>query len=580
MAVEAVKLYMKKINLYLIILLFIILVPISTFAKNDIYTKDAKIYITKEGTAQVTETWDVKGEDGTEWYIPLTNLGESEISNFTVEMDGKLLKFKSWDIDESLSEKAGYYGYNYISNGVELCFGKTDFKRHTFVIKYDISNFVFATDDADVINWRIFEYQNNKTKWTNFSVTISSYYSFPDTLDVWGYGYKGYAYVKDGVIQMSNEGAMGTNYVVLLAKFPKGTFNTNISYNEYQTFDDVYQKNEEGTFDYDYNKNIFISTISSPTFIFCIIYIILSIIIIYLYIKFSKKTKKNYVKYIFLNNKKIILKDIPNFRDIPCNKDIYYANTLLYLNNIDYKESNIIGAIILKWIKEDKIEFIKKNDKEFTLNLMKNAVFNIEFEKKLFNMMYKASNDGFLEIYELEKWCSKNSIKLLNLLKNELNNNIVKLISKNKIYKIQENQSKYIMSDELYEDSIKLYGLKKFLIEFSQINTKETIDVKLWDEYLMFAYLFGIADKVAKQLKNLYPDCLKEYNFDFDTLKFINYISTISANHTFFAKNDFCNYSSSSSNSGYSSGGGGFSSGGGGGSSFGGGGSSSGGGSR
>ena len=96
----------------------------------------------------------------------------------------------------------------------------------------------------------------------------------------------------------------------------------------------------------------------------------------------------------------------------------------------------------------------------------------------------------------------------------------------------------------------------------------------------MFAYLFGIADKVAKQLKNLYPDCLKEYNFDFDTLKFINYISTISANHTFFAKNDFCNYSSSSSNSGYSSGGGGFSSGGGGGSSFGGGGSSSGGGSR
>ena len=274
---------MKTINLYLIILLFIILVPISTFAKNDIYTKDAKIYITKDGIAQVTETWDVKGEDGTEWYIPLTNLGESEISNFTVQMDNKPLKFKNWDIDESLSEKAGYYGYNYISNGVELCFGKTDFKRHTFVIKYDISNFVFTTNDADVINWRIFEYQNNKTKWTNFSVTISSYYSFPDTLDVWGYGYKGYAYVKDGVIQMSNEGAMGTNYVVLLAKFPKGTFNTNVSYNEYQTFDDVYQKNEEGTFDYDYNKNIFINTISSPTFIFCIIYIILSIIIIYLY---------------------------------------------------------------------------------------------------------------------------------------------------------------------------------------------------------------------------------------------------------------------------------------------------------
>ena len=105
---------MKKRKILLIILLFIIFIPIKVFAKNDIYTKDAKIYITKDGTAQVTETWDVKGEDGTEWYIPLTNLGESEISNFTVQMDNKPLKFKNWDIDESLNEKAGYYGYNYI----------------------------------------------------------------------------------------------------------------------------------------------------------------------------------------------------------------------------------------------------------------------------------------------------------------------------------------------------------------------------------------------------------------------------------------------------------------------------------
>ena len=571
--------YMKNKNLFLIILLFIILMPITVFAKNNIYSKDAKIYIDQNGNAQVTETWDVDGEDGTEWYIPLTNLGKSEISNFTVQMDGKLLKFKSWDIDESLSEKAGYYGYNYISNGVELCFGKTDFERHTFVIKYTISNFVFTTNDADVINWRIFEYQNEKTKWTNFTAEISSYYSFPDTLDVWGYGYKGYAYVKDGIIQMSNEGAMGTNYVVLLAKFPKGTFNTNVSYNEYQTFGDVYQKNEEGTFEYNYNKNIFIKLITSPTFIIFVVYFTVSIIVVYLYIKFNNKVKRNYVKYGFLNNKKIKMREVPIYREIPCNKDIYYANTLLYLINYDYKESNIIGAIILKWIREDKIGFIKKNEKEFILNLKKNVAFDNEFEKKLFNMMYKASKNEYLEVYELEKWCDKNSIKILNILKKEVNNNISKLITENKIFKNNGKQSKYIMNDELYEECIKLCGLKKFLLEFSEIGMKETIEVKIWDQYLMFAYLFGIADKVSKQLKNLYPDCLKEYNFDFGTLGFIDCVCTISSNHISFAKNRYNTYSSSSSR-GYSSGGGGFSSGGGGGGSFGGGGSSSGGGSR
>ena len=40
---------------------------------------------------------------------------------------------------------------------------------------------------------------------------------------------------------------------------------------------------------------------------------------------------------------------------------------------------------------------------------------------------------------------------------------------------------------------------------------KEHIDVKLWDEYLIFAELFGIADKVREEFKKLYPD-MKEVN--------------------------------------------------------------------
>ena len=119
------------------------------------------------------------------------------------------------------------------------------------------------------------------------------------------------------------------------------------------------------------------------------------------------------------------------------------------------------------------------------------------------------------------------------------------------------------MDDTIYEDSSKLYGLKLYLDEFSSINTKEVMEVHLWDEYLMFAYIFGIADKVAKQLKNLYPEVLVNNNIDFDTLIFINYISTRSVSAASSAK---------SRAESYSSGGGGFSSGGGGGGSFGGGG--------
>ena len=58
----------------------------------------------------------------------------------------------------------------------------------------------------------------------------------------------------------------------------------------------------------------------------------------------------------------------------------------------------------------------------------------------------------------------------------------------------------------MHEEAVKLAGLKKFLLEFSRIDEKGAIEVKMWDEYLIFAQIFGIADKVSKQFKKLYPD--------------------------------------------------------------------------
>ena len=569
--------FMRRRNLLLFIILM--LLPVLVFAKNDIYSKNADIYINKDGSANVTETWDVKGQDGTEWYIPLTNLGQSEILNYSVSMDGKALISKSWDINESISQKAGYYGINYVDNGLELCFGKTDYKRHTFVVKYTITNFVFTTSDADVISWRIFEYQNSSTNWENFTVNIKSFYSFPDTLEVWGYGYKGYAYVKDGMIQMSNEGDMGTNYVVLQAKFPKGTFENLVTYSQFETFDDVKKMNDEGKFDYDYDDNEselslfariwnFIRGAFSTIFPFAL-FIWIAVIC----------TKP---EYGYKDNKKIDKNNTPIFRDIPCNKDIYYANTLIYLNKFNYKEGNIIGAIILKWIKENKVRYIKRNEgtrkEESVLDLTSKPEFTEKVEQDLFDIMYKASGDGYLESKELEKSCKHHYTKFFSIFTRQIETSVKALETEGRIYKKinrKDSKAKKIMDESIYEDSQRLFGLKLFFNEFAKMDTKETLEVKIWDEYLMFAYLFGMADKVSKQLKNLYPEYIEQElernNLDLNTLVLINNMTTRSVNAASAAR---------SAAQSYSSGGGGFSSGGGGGGSFGGGGSSGGGGSR
>lgn len=566
---------LKKCKYFLLLLM--VLIPFKVNADH-IYGVKMEVFINKEGNASIKETWKVKADSGSEWYKQILNLGESKLTNFKVSMDNKELTYKSnWNVNGSIEEKAGYYGINYISNGLELCFGKKDMKSHTFILTYDISNYIFNTKDAQVLYFTLFP----KFTADSFDVTVKSYYDFPDNLDVWGYGYKGYAYVKDGAILMSNEGSLDDEYVVLLAKFPLNTFSTNYQVENFNNFEEILGDAKEGSFHYDYDDyNDYNNNYNYKPSLFA--RIIPYIVIIFQLIVFGGMATLIYKtisssKYGFKNNKTISYKDAMMFREIPCNKDIYYANTLININRFGgYETTNIFGAIILKWVKNDKIKFRKEKKgllkKEVSIiDLTMNPTFDNENEKKLFNMMYEASNDGYLESNELEKWARRNYSKFLDIFNKISNDYLNKLKSEGHIYKRtnkEECKYKNVMDDTIYEETKKLYGLKKFLIEFSQMNTKEVLEVKLWDEYLMFAYLFGIASKVAKQLKNMYPEVIEQMGngLDYDILIFINNMSITSASAASSARRDA---------ESYSSGGGGFSSGGGGGGSFGGGGGGS-----
>lgn len=558
----------KKIILFLMFML----VPFSVKA-DTIYKVDMNININEDGSADVQEIWDVKASGGSEWYKSMLNMDGIELTDFKVSMDNQELTYKTWNPDESLSAKKGYYGINYVSNGLELCFGKYDFKRHTFTLTYKLSNFVFNTSDSQITYFTLMPSITANA----FSATISSYYEFPDTLDVWGYGYKGYAYVKDGKIYMINEEGLYNDYVTMLVKFPQETFKTDFSVDKFESFDDVYNMAEDGTFDYDYDDNY-----EKPSLFERIIDFITTMFPILIAAFFAIIGIKAGIEsgYGYVNNKKIDKKNTPMFRDIPCNKDIYYANALISLNGFaNTSNTNILGAIILKWVKENKISFKTEvkgmfNKETGIIDMTKQNTFDNPLEEKLFDYMYKASVDGYLESKELEKWCRKNYEKFFDLIKKFESTEINKLKGEGHIYKRTnkaECKKRNVMDDKIYDDSCKLYGLKLYLDEFSRMDTKEVMEVHLWDEYLMFAYLFGTASKVAKQLKNLYPQEFTEYTansgVDLDTIVFINNISVRSVNAASSAR---------SAAQSYSSGGGGFSSGGGGGGSFGGGGSAGG----
>ena len=529
-----------------------------------------KIYVDNNGTAHVTEEWTTNLIQGTEGYKPYYNLGESKISNFKVSMNGKEYTYNSdYDINASFNEKKYKNGFHYIDNGVELCFGITNYGKNTYILSYDISNFVVNTsDNYQMIYWTLFPYDYNPSP-ERVYIKIYSDFKYADTLDVWGYGkYGAPTYVYDGYIEMDSESTVtSSEYMTILVKFPENTFTLDTAVDK--TFDEYLNMANEGSTAYKVQKKSFFRELLS--YIPVLISASIPFAIVFIAIRSSIVNG-----YGYKNNKVINKKETPLFRDIPCNKDIYYANTLTKLNNeifTGYKETNIFGAIILKWVKENKVKFINQtkgvfNKETSSIDLTLNPTFDNALEKELFDIMHEASIDGILETKELEKWNNKHYTKFFDLFERINKIEIEKLKQGNHIYtrtNKEECKKKNIMDDTIYEESVKLYGLKKFLDEFSKIDTREVLEVHIWDEYLMFAYIFGIADKVAKQLKNLYPEVLEDPNnyIDLDTILYINYLSNRSVNAASTAR---------SRAESYSSGGGGFSSGGGGGGSFGGGG--------
>lgn len=574
---------MKRLCKYLFLTIVLLILPISVEAIS-IDTIDIDVYVDKSGNAHVTEKWfyPEANSGDTEFYKSYNNLGKMKISDFTVSYnnignfsinddysvtynDKDFTYVDDWDIDESFSEKSYKNGLYYEDGKTELCWGISNYTSGTYTLKYTIENFVVKLNDADMVYFNFIPSGNNIEK---FHLKLYSDEKFNDKLPVWGFGKKnGTAYVYDGYVEMNSEGSMSTDeYIVLLAKFNKDSFTS--SYKIDKNFDYYLKMAKKGSKS-SINSNPVIKIIKSfLAFVFSNLFIIFFIVITFIGVIKSKNKIGSY-RYDFGKFGRKLPKEVNKIRDIPF-KNIYKVYLYSTVYGLNKKKTDLLGAVLLKWLKEKKISLIKTTSKvlkkeESAVVLNKDFTSDNNLEVELYKMMYEASNDGVLESKELEKWCRDNYDEILEWFDYVLNNETVGLNDENIL--IRE-KLKMRITDKFVEEACLVKGVKEFLLEFSRIDEKEAIEVNLWDEYLMYAQIFGIADKVAKQFKKLYPDEINAYNerygYDMNDIMFIHMISS-SGMSSAISSRDKANS--------YNSGGGGFMSGGGGGGSFGGGGS-------
>ena len=116
------------------------------------------------------------------------------------------------------------------------------------------------------------------------------------------------------------------------------------------------------------------------------------------------------------------------------------------------------------------------------------------------------------------------------------------------------------------EDYAKWKAFKNFLNDFGTFDLKELPEIVLWERYLVYATLFGLAKKVSKDMNvkiQEYPDYMNTYGntiFYYDFGPTISYSVSSAVNGAHAAINAKNASSSMSSGGGF---GGGFSSGGG-----------------
>ena len=553
--------------------MILLLGPLVVVDATSISNIDMDIMVDNFGNATVIETWNAYVTEGTEGWHPYYNLGSSEISNLEVSMDGiNYTTIDDWNIDKSLEDKAYQSGIYYPSSDeVDICFGVSSYGEHTYVIKYQISNFVSTVEDADIIYWNLFP-SNFSAEPGNVDITIYSDFRYDDTLDVWGYGkYGAPCYVYDGKIEMTSDGSRvnSDEYMTILVKFPKGTFQTSSVLSH--DFNYYYDMAEDGAVNYNDKESVW--EVLIPIFTI-LLNVLLFGFIAGVMVNASKNDKCSFGK---TGNK--VRKDVPPFREIPCNKDIFYAYWVAVNYNLIKKKEDFLGAVILKWVHDGnvRIEKVIKNGM-FKGKTISNIIFSKrpdesnKYEVKLYDYMQQASGDGKLEQDEFKKWCDTNYSKILGWFDDVLYNETLDLVKKGKVtYQNGKTMKvfsyKYFEVDpSMMEEAEKMAGLKKFLQEFTLIKEREPIEVSLWNEYLMYAQIFGIAKEVADQFAKLYPEVITDMNNIGYSYADVMFVRSITADGIRSAS------SARSRAQSYSSGGGGFSSGGGGGGSFGGGG--------
>ncbi len=494
----------------------------------DLAYNSADISVTchNDGSAHITEVWDVDAHVGKEMYLARENVDNQFISNLKVKLDDReYSNIGDWNTQGTLSDKAYKCGIVYKSSGYEICWGLSYYGNHIFVVSYDITNLVKECEDGSFIDQIFINKLSSNLKDAKITIEAENVDLTYDNTKIWsGGGAVGEIFIIDGKIGAKTTSSLysGANFAVL-AQFDKGIFSPKVFVEK--TFTDIKDVELNGT---DYKRDHETKTYSPPLYerLISVMFILIlpMCIFLLLYIIFLKVARNSSSTRIIKDKFRKEYKNPDYFRNLPFGNSLPATYSRLKSLNRLTNSCSIIGVYLLKWIQEGHIKLVKVEIKKL-FKKRNEDVIKIEsktedmpiLEKQLFDMLVNASDEnGILKKNDFKKWCEHNFNSINRWLKDYDKCGFEEL---KRLEVVTQNNKKFFGIVKYTENNLtprgiqctcEMFGFKKYLQDFTIINERQAKEVELWQDYLIYAQMFGIAKEVSKQFENLYPKYFEE----------------------------------------------------------------------
>ncbi len=520
---------LKKVSGLISGLVLLLALALPAGAANQVNTIDIQAVLYEDGSLHITQTWAGRFEEGTEIYIPMHAPDYLIISGLAVsDQNGSYETVPDWNPDGSFEEKAGKCGINYTDNGYEVCFGISRYGQNRYTIVYRLDNAVGGYSDRDGINFRFVNDGMNTTP-TAVTVQISLADKTPLTEEnagVWGFGFEGMVTFENGnIIACIDSPLSAENHVTVMLALDKGILSP--ARQEAGSFEEVRATALAGSnYDNPEYSGEEISTWEAITTLVLYIGVPLG-----LFMGFRRLKKKRADK-----KRQQFSEQFGYFRGIPNGGNMSATYALGQIFEV-CEDGAILATGMLRLIQLGCLSpvetretgFMGKTRETVSLRLMGSRHDKMnEYDEYLYTVLESAAGaDAILQAQELERFASKNDTLLRAYIEKQDSAGRAWLNQKQalKRWKTPARLSDLTPAGE--KELGELMGLKRYLTDFSLIAERGVKEIPIWRELLTYAMLFGIADQVAEQMKELYPQIsteLTEYGQSMGTAYSYHYL--------------------------------------------------------